>query len=103
MRNLLPNPSCQKRNRYLLQPTTTERCLRPTIRPTLQPNPTTERCLRSPIRPTLQPNPTKIYRVLPTTNKDPYLRWQDLRRQNLRRKDLHSIIRKEDLHPNLWR
>merc|ERR1712183_969014 len=39
--------SSQKRNRYLLQPTTKERSLRPTIRPTLQPNPTKEHRIRS--------------------------------------------------------
>merc|ERR1712183_1204945 len=43
--------SSQKRNRYLLQPTTKERCLRSTLRPTLQPNPTKEHRIR--------PNATK--------------------------------------------
>merc|ERR1712183_145050 len=39
--------SSQKRNRYLLQPTTKERSLRSTIRSTLQPNPTKEHRVRS--------------------------------------------------------
>merc|ERR1712174_34364 len=74
-RNLLTNSSCQKRNRNLLQPTTKERCIRPTIRPTLQPNPTKE---------------GRFHPIFPTTTKN----------QNLWRKNLHSIIRKENLHSN---
>merc|ERR1712183_1133022 len=81
----LTKTSSQKRNRYLLQPTSKERCLRPTIRPTLQPNPTKEHRVRPNAtkgrKRLLQPSTKKNWiRPSPTKkNRICSIRWQDLR------------------------